>query len=75
MKTVTMLLPEFICNINEINTSLNKDHNAEMQKFKEKMVKFFLRTSLSRDAFNTTKEALSSIHWVTSGNREKKRTF
>lgn len=70
-----MLLPEFICNINEINTSLNKDHNAEMQKFKEKMVKFFLRTLLSRDTFNTTEEALSSIHWVTSGNREKKRKF
>ena len=46
-----------------------------MQKFKEKMVKFFLRTLLSRDTFNTTEEALSSIHWVTSGNREEKRKF
>lgn len=39
MKSKPSVLPEIIFNMNDINTSWNEDLNAEMQKFKGKMVK------------------------------------
>lgn len=39
LKLKPSILPGTIFNINEISVSWNENHNAEMRKFKEKMVK------------------------------------